>query len=62
MENKIVLNKKARGKIQLQNITIYFEYAKNNKKFEECIENILKLKLANWSIKMQKNRTSLKIF
>lgn len=47
MENKIVLNKKARGKIQLQNITIYFEYAKNNKKLEECIENILKLKLAN---------------
>ena len=47
MKNKTILNKKANEKIQLQNITIYFEYAKNNKKLEECIENILKLKLAN---------------
>ena len=46
MKNKITLNENAKNKIQPQNITVYFEYSKNNKKFEECIENILKNKLS----------------
>ncbi len=45
MENKSVLNKDISNKLELENITVYFEYSKNNKKLEECIENILKIKL-----------------
>lgn len=45
MENKSVLNKNISNKLELENITVYFKYSKNNKKLEECIENILKIKL-----------------
>ena len=31
---------------QNQKITIYFEYSKNGKTLQQCIENILKNKLA----------------
>ncbi len=38
-------NKKIKQEIKLQNITVYFEYSKNDKKLEDCIENILKMRL-----------------
>ena len=42
--NKRTLNKNILNELEFKNITVYFEYSKNNKKLEECIENILKIK------------------
>ena len=36
--------------IKVGDITIFFEYSKNNVKFEECIKNIIKNKLI-WIVK-----------
>ena len=51
MKNDIACNKKDENKIQLENITMYFEYSKNNKKFEECLENILKNQLRGMNVR-----------